>query len=98
MNIHSLTVWIVVSLLTSTTGCGFFTSSRLDNPVIEDRIGVWSREPLGTLTTTGQRRIVLVRLNDANSTVGRVCAEAPPDSSENIASHLSTAVEAAVKQ
>jgi hypothetical protein len=93
----SFAAWLLVLGLTATTGCAF-VASRRENPVIEDRIGIWTREPLGTLATTAERRIVLVRLNDSSSTVGRVCAEPPPDASENIASQLSTALEAAFKQ
>jgi hypothetical protein len=97
MKLRSSTLWFLISALIFTTGCALVRSRR-ENPVIEDRIGLWSREPLGTLATTAERRILLVRLNDSNSTVGRVCAEPPRDSSENIASQLSTAIEAAFRQ
>jgi hypothetical protein len=53
----------VVFALVVLSGC-VFVASRKENPVIEDRIGLWGDEPLGTLATTAERRIALVRLND----------------------------------
>jgi hypothetical protein len=95
--ISSLVRNFVVFSLVVLSGCAL-VGSRKENPVIEDRVGLWGNEPLGTLATTAERRIVLVRLNDGANSIGRVCAEPPPDAAENIAAQLTTAIEAAFKQ
>ena len=97
MRVHfgyaSLLGVIVVGL----TGCSIFTEPKAQ-PVIEDKVGHFGSWPVGTLATTAERRIVLVRIdpNDKES-FGRFCSEPPPDAAENIASSLALAVEAAVK-
>jgi hypothetical protein len=96
MILYLVRKFVVLSLVVL-SGCAF-VESRKENPVIEDRIGLWGNEPLGTLATTAERRIVLVRLNDGANSIGRVCAEPPPDAAENIAAQLTTAIEAAFKQ
>ncbi|MBI3001123.1 MAG: hypothetical protein HYY46_22115 [Deltaproteobacteria bacterium] len=68
------------------------------NPVIEDRVGRIGSQPVGTLATTAERRIVLVRIDpEDKKTFGRFCSEPPPDAAENIANSLTFAVQAAVK-
>lgn len=85
-------------LCVSLSACGLsWIAEPKTNPVIEDRVGLPGRQPIGTLATTAERRIVLVRIAENDPKFGQFCAEPPPDAAENIANKLALAVEATVK-
>jgi hypothetical protein len=86
-------------LCVSLSACGLsWIAEPKTNPVIEDMIGRHGKQPVGTLATTAERRIVLARVDPENDkTFGRFCSEPPPDAAENIANNLALAVQAAVK-
>ena len=86
-------LWILLLFL-SLTACGTtWFSNPATNPVIEDKVGKWREEPVGTLAVTADRRIIIVRLEpDA-----KFCAEPPPDVAENLTNQLNLAVKAQVE-
>ena len=57
----------------SLSGCASYFTPR--PPVIEDKVGLWGRETVGTLSTAPDYRVVYVRLDDK----AKLCAEAPAD-------------------
>lgn len=78
-------------------GCGHsWFSDPKTNPVIEDKVGLASKEVLGTLATTAERRTVIVKLIDTpdGNDIGKFCAEPPPDVGENIVSQIGLMLEA----
>jgi hypothetical protein len=48
---------------------------------------------VGTLATTADRRLVIVRIKDSTGREGKFCSEPPPDAGQNIASALSSAMD-----
>lgn len=77
-----------VLLFFTLSGCSIFTEPKL-RPVIEDKVGKWGDEKAGTLATTPERRIVLVKL-----ATGQFCAEPSPDAAENIATNFAASAAA----
>lgn len=69
------------------SGCSTFTPPK-SRPIIEDKVGKWGNEKIGTLATTPERRVIIVHLDS-----GKFCAEPSPDTADNIASTLSAALE-----
>lgn len=96
---RSLKAICLCLLCANLSACGLsVVADPKTNPVLEDRIGLWGRQPVGTLATTAERRVVLVRIaEDDPDTFGKFCAEPPPDAAENIASKLALALEAGAK-
>jgi len=99
MNKRSLKAICLCLLCASLSACGLsWVAEPKTNPVLEDRIGLWGKQPVGTLATTAERRVVLVRIaEDDTKTFGKFCAEPPPDAAENIANKMAAAIEAAAK-
>ncbi len=86
----------LLSMGLSACGLSWFSEPKA-NPIIEDRVGHPGRQPVGTLATSAERRIVLVRIGEDDPKLGQFCAEPPPDAAENIANKLTLAVEATVR-
>ena len=66
----------IIILVSLTSGCSLF-SPKMNDPVIEDKLGpsLWTkRENIGTLALTPERRVVLVNFFNQ-----RFCAEAPTE-------------------
>jgi hypothetical protein len=92
----------VLALVVAGCGTGLFGRQP---PIYEKTIGhrqknwlgIENLYPLGTLSTTADRRTIITRLTSKTGE-GLFCAEPPPDAAENIAAQLATAVEVAVKQ
>jgi hypothetical protein len=98
MRTLALMAFSLCLLCASLSACGMsWIAEPKTNPVIEDRVGLFGRQPVGTLATTAERRIVLVRIAENDPKLGQFCAEPPPDAAENIANKLALAVEATVK-
>lgn len=93
-------VFYISVVLLSGCGTSMFVSP-LENPIIEDKVGYSTfssgKEQLGTLATTAQRRIVLVKLAGNKEGIGRFCAEPSPDAADNLASTLSLVLKAKIK-
>jgi len=87
-------IFITLLFLVSFSGCGTtIFGDPSTNPVIEDKVGRWMQETVGTLAVKADRRIIVVRLDkDA-----RFCAEPPPDVAENLTKDLAVAMEAQAK-
>ncbi len=101
MNMQLLKLAAITSCLILLTGCGTSMFVHpLENPIIEDKVGYSSifsdKEELGTLATTSQRRIVLVKLKGTN--IGKFCAEPSPDAADNLASTLSIVLKAQIEK
>ena len=72
-------VWLALVLL-NVSGCGLsIVAEPKTNPVLEDRVGRARRQPIATLATTAERRVVLVDIREGSAGFGRFCAEPPPD-------------------
>tara|TARA_B100000315_G_scaffold217965_1_gene218934 strand:+ start:9784 stop:10653 length:870 start_codon:yes stop_codon:yes gene_type:complete len=88
---------LISSFIFSGCGAAWFVHPE-ENPIIEDKVG--SSKPsgheLGTLATTSERRIVLVKMQGEQK--GKFCAEPSPDTADNLASSLSLLVEAQIKK
>ena len=98
MRTHVLKELSVFFICVSLSACGLnWIAEPKTNPVIEDRIGIHGQQPVGTLATTTERRIVLVKIAPKDPKLGRSCAEPPPDAAENIANSLVLAVEVIAK-
>ncbi len=79
---------ITLLLLSLLTGCASYFTPR--PPVIEDKIGLSSKEIVGTLATAPDYRVVYVKLDkDA-----QLCAEASPDAGAQFASTFAAALSA----
>jgi len=76
-------------------GCGgtYFVAPK-ENPVIEDSIG---KSLFRTMSTTSERRIIIVNDMDGSPNRGLFCAEPSPDSSDNLASSFSSYLKASEK-
>ncbi|MCZ6801288.1 MAG: hypothetical protein O7F12_12455 [Nitrospirae bacterium] len=86
---------MLVFLAFNLTACGTtWFANPVTNPVIEDKVGKWGEEVVGTLAVKADRRIVLVKLQPDS----QFCAEPPPDVAENITKELALALEAKVKE
>ena len=66
-------VLLVTVLLVLLSGCASYFTPR--PPIVEDRVGVWGKEKVGTLATAPDYRVVYVLLDRE----ARLCAEAPAD-------------------
>jgi hypothetical protein len=66
--------------------CYFFTAP-MENPVIEDRVGLVFREHTSTLAITPDRRLLILDLN-----TNRFCAEPPAEVAQNISGALRAAL------
>lgn len=98
MRTLALKAIVLCLLCAGLSACGLsWIAEPETNPVIEDRVGLIGRQPVGTLATTAGRRIVLVRIAENDPRLGQFCAEPPPDAAENIANQLTLAVEATAK-
>lgn len=69
-----------LAILALLSGCASWFTPK--PPVIEDKVGLWLNEPVGTLATSADYRVVYVRLNES----AKLCAEAPADAASNFAS------------
>jgi hypothetical protein len=87
-------IFITLLFLVSFSGCGTTTfGDPSTNPVIEDAVGRWFQETVGTLAVKADRRIIVVRLDKE----ARFCAEPPPDVAENLTKELAVVMEAQAK-
>jgi len=87
-------IFITLLFLVSFSGCGTATfGDPSTNPVIEDAVGRWFEETVGTLAVKADRRIIVVRLEEE----ARFCAEPPPDVAENLTKELAVVMEAQAK-
>lgn len=68
------------------SGCSSYFTPR--PPVIEDKVGQWLKETVGTLATAPDYRVVYVRL-DENA---KLCAEAPADAGSQFGSTFAAAL------
>ncbi len=84
------TIGLLTPLVLSLSGCGTSLFANSKAPVIEDKVGSWTRYQVGTLAVTTDRRIVLVRLQDDSKGGGHFCSEPPPDAGQNVASAITT--------
>lgn len=83
---------ILILPVTVLCGCAMFTSPK-EQPVIEDHSNNWfNREKLGVLSTTAERREVVIKFPD-----NKFCAEPPPDVAESLISSLSLLAQGSVK-
>lgn len=84
---------IVVLLSIFQTGCGFsFLSSRATDPVITDyQSKSWGFGPasFGVLSSTADRRSIFIRYPENPGESSQMCAEAPPDAIQSVASSFS---------
>lgn len=81
---------LALAAATSLGGCASFLSPR--PPVIEDKVGKWLDESVGTLSTAPDYRVVYVKLKaDA-----KVCAEAPADAGAQFGSTVAAGLGANV--
>ena len=87
-------IFITLLFLVSFSGGGTTIFGKPStNPVIEDAVGRWLNETVGTLAVKADRRIIVVKLDkDA-----RFCAEPPPDVAENLTKELAVVMEAQAK-
>jgi hypothetical protein len=76
---------LALLVLVSLAGCTSFTPRP---PVIEDKVGLWGREAVGTLATSPDYRVVYVRLKEH----AKLCAEAPADAASQFASSFAGAL------
>lgn len=83
--------FIVVLFLLLLSGCGSYFTPR--PPVIEDKVGRWLHETVGTLATAPDYRVVYVRL-DENA---KLCAEAPADAGAQFGSTFAAALSAPIE-
>jgi hypothetical protein len=77
-----------VILASSLSGCASYFTAR--PPVIEDKVGQWGKETVGTLATAPDYRVVYVRLDPQ----ARLCAEAPADAGAQFGSTFAAALTA----
>lgn len=75
-------------VLASLSGCASYFTPR--PPVIEDKVGLWGREMVGTLSTAPDYRVVYVKLNGE----AKLCAEAPADAGAQFGSTFAAALSA----
>ena len=88
-------IFIIFLFLVSFAGCGTTTfGDPSTNPVIEDAVGRWFQETVGTLAVKADRRIIVVRLDKE----AKFCAEPPPDVAENLTKELAVVMEAQAKE
>jgi len=86
---------ILVLSFMSLSACGTtWFANPATNPVIEDRVGLWGQEVVGTLAVKADRRIIVVKMDPES----QFCAEPPPDVAENITKELALALEAQIKE
>ena len=79
---------MVIAALTLLSGCSTYLS--LKPPVIEDKVGKFGQEMVGTLATAADYRVVYVKLTpDA-----KLCAEAPADVAAQVAQTFAAAATA----
>ena len=81
-------VLFIPVLLALLSGCASYFTPR--PPVVEDKVGLWHRETVGTLATAPDYRVVYVRLDEK----ARLCAEAPADAAGQFASTFAAALSA----
>ena len=76
----------VFGMILFLNGCGLalFTPPK-ENPIIEDKIGPKDMPFFRTMSTTAERRIVIVKTLQGNK-YGKYCAEPSPDAADNLAS------------
>ena len=75
-----------VFCLVSLSGCASYLTPR--PPVVEDKVGLWGREPVGTLATAADYRVVFVQLDGKT----KVCADPSPDAAAQFSSTLAAAL------
>ena len=76
---QNLAILIIFSL--GLGGCGISPfASRLTNPVLEDRVGLFDEGDVGIIATTADRRAIIFKdIKEQGSTTTKFCAEPPPD-------------------
>lgn len=79
---------LVLVAFASLSGCASYFTPR--PPVIEDKVGIWGREMVGTLSTAPDYRVVYVKLSDQ----AKLCAEAPADAGAQFGSTFAAALSA----
>jgi hypothetical protein len=77
---RAIALFVLATLL---SGCASHFTPR--PPVIEDKVGLWGQEKVGTLSTAADYRVVYVLLDDKT----KLCAEAPADAGAQFASAFS---------
>ena len=88
-------IFITLLFLVSFSGCGtWILSYPSTNPVIEDKVGRFLQETVGTLAVKADRRIIVVKLEDE----AKFCAEPPPDVAENLTKELAVVMEAEAQE
>ena len=68
------------------SGCASYFTPR--PPIVEDKVGQWGQETVGTLSTAPDYRVVYVRLSDK----AKLCAEAPADAGAQFGSTFAAAL------
>ena len=86
MKLLTKSIFICLAL----SGCSLITPP-MEQPVIEDKVGILGHEQVGALSLTPERRTVLVNL--VNS---RLCAEAPTEVGLNLSNVLNATAKADV--
>ncbi len=72
-------------LVLALSGCATYFTPR--PPVLEDRLGIWGFEKIGTLATAPDYRVIVVQLVPET----KLCAEAPADAAGQFASTFAAA-------
>jgi hypothetical protein len=72
-------VFIAILLVILLPGCATYFSAR--PPIIEDKVGLYGNQMIGTLATAPDYRVVYVKLNEKV----KLCAEAPADAGAQFA-------------
>lgn len=80
-------IFLLLTVFMSLFGC---TPNR--PPVVEDKVGLWGRETVGTLATSPDYRVVYVQLEDG----AKLCAEAPADAASQFASSFANSLSAPI--
>jgi hypothetical protein len=79
---------IAVLLIVSLSGCASYFTAR--PPVIEDKVGLFGKEKVGTLATAPDYRVVYVKIDDQ----AKLCAEAPADAGAQFGQFFAAALSA----
>lgn len=81
---------VLCVLILFLSGCSSYFNAR--PPVIEDKVGKWLHETVGTLATAPDYRVVYVRLDEK----AKLCAEAPADAGAQFGSTFAASLAAPI--
>jgi hypothetical protein len=82
-----IAVLSMVSMV-SMSGCASYFTAR--PPIIEDKVGLFGKEKVGTLATAPDYRVVYVKIDDQ----AKLCAEAPADAGAQFGQTFAAALSA----